>query len=194
MGMFKSAFEKAMEKAERLGRASPEELKRMDHIPRGNAIAAKYLRGEVTNLLSEFSQYDADVREYLVEGALETLLRNICLPRDTRTKQTSSKALEGILALKQNKEFVRDVFDNIEHLFTYYEAALQQAFARLRQEIEARFSDTKKAVEQQLGSAVEIDVERQPQFQEEWRKARAGLDAQYEKVLEEHKQRLLISA
>ena len=113
------------------------------------------------------------------------------LPRDTNTKQTSGKAMAGILALKENKGPVREVFDHIEHLFTYYEASVQQTFARPRQEFEPRLCETKKAPEQQLRTKIRIDVERQAQFQERWRKARAGLDVQYEKVLEEHKQRLL---
>lgn len=191
MGDVKSAFEKAMEKVEKLEKASPEELRRMEFIPQGNAIAARYLRSEFTDILAEFSRHDAEVRVYLIDGALETLLRNICLPRDTHTKQTSSKAMEGILALKQNKEPARGIVEQIEHLFTYYEGALQQAFARLKEEFEAKLGETRKAMEHQLGARVRIDVERQPQFQEEWRKARVGLDAQYEKVLEEHKQRLL---
>jgi len=187
----KSALEKAMERVEKLGKASPEELKRMEQVPLGNAIAARYLRGELADLLAELSQHDVDVRGYIVEGILETLLRNISLPRDSHTRQTNSRAMEGILALKQNKESVRDVFDHIEHLFSYYEASLEQAFTRLRQEFEARLGETKKVLEQQLGAKVKIDVERQPQFQQEWRKAQVELDAQYEKVLQEHKQRLL---
>ena len=191
MGEVKSAFEKAMEKVEKLGKASPEELKRMEYVPRGNVIAARYLRGELTDLRVELLQHGVDDRGYILEGVLETLLRNICLPRYPRTRQTNSKAMEGILALKQNRKSVKDVFDHIEHLFTYYEASQQQVFVRLKQEFEVRLGETRRTLEQQLGTKVKIDVERHPQFQQEWRKVEVELDAQYEKVLQEHKQRLL---
>ena len=49
-----------------------------------------------------------------------------------------------------------------------------------------------KAVQQQLGSLmrVKIDVEKQPQFQEEWRKIQTQLDSQYFKLLDEYKEEL----
>ena len=50
-----------------------------------------------------------------------------------------------------------------------------------------------QALQQQLGLAVgvRIDIERQPQFQEEWRRVQAQLDSQYLKLLDEYKQELL---
>jgi len=49
-----------------------------------------------------------------------------------------------------------------------------------------------KAVQQQLGSLmrVRIDIEKQPQFQEVWRKIQTQLDSQYLKLLDEYKQGL----
>jgi len=49
-----------------------------------------------------------------------------------------------------------------------------------------------KAVQQQLGSLmrIKIDIERQPQFQEEWRKVQTQLDSQYLHLLDEYKQEL----
>jgi hypothetical protein len=47
-------------------------------------------------------------------------------------------------------------------------------------------------MQQQLGTTVglNIDIERQPQFQEEWRKLLAQLDSQYISLLNEYKQEL----
>jgi predicted secreted hydrolase len=49
-----------------------------------------------------------------------------------------------------------------------------------------------QALKQQMGTAVgfKVDVEKQPQFREEWRKLVAKLDQQYERVLAELKQEL----
>ena len=48
-------------------------------------------------------------------------------------------------------------------------------------------------MQQQFGTTVgfKIDVEKQPQFQEEWRKLQTQLDLQYIKLLGEYKQELL---
>jgi hypothetical protein len=50
-----------------------------------------------------------------------------------------------------------------------------------------------QAVQQQLGTAAnfKIDVERQPQFQEEWMRLQSQLDMQYVKLLDEYKQEIL---
>ena len=103
MGEVKSAFERAMEKVEKVGKVSPEELKRMEYVPQGDAIAGRHLRGELTDLRAEFSRHDTEVRRNLVEGALETLIRNIRLLRGNKSTETSSKAMEGILTLKDDK-------------------------------------------------------------------------------------------
>ena len=50
-----------------------------------------------------------------------------------------------------------------------------------------------QAIQQQMGSTMRanIDVERQPQFQQEWRKVLLQLDMQYQKLLDEYKQELV---
>ena len=50
-----------------------------------------------------------------------------------------------------------------------------------------------QALKQQMGgnmNGVRIDVEKQPQFQEEWRKLKAQLDTQYLQLLNQYKQEL----
>ena len=44
MGEMKSAWEKAMEKAEKLGKPSDDELKQLEYVPAGNTLAARYLQ------------------------------------------------------------------------------------------------------------------------------------------------------
>ena len=122
----------------------------MEYVPQGNAVAAKYLRGELTDLRAEFSRHYTQVRRNLVEGALETLIRNIRLLRGNKSTETSSKAMEGILTLKDDKDTVKDILDHMEHLFTYYEASAQQAFTCLRHEFEAKLGEAAKATVPQL--------------------------------------------
>ena len=191
MGEIRSAFEIAMEKAGKIEKASPEALRRMEYGPQGSAIAARYLRGEVKDLSGELARHDSSVAGYLIAGMQETLLRNVCLPRDPATQQASTRAMEGVLVLKGNSGSARQVFDQIQHLFAYYDGAVQQAYTQLKSDFEARLGDARKAMELQMGAGVRLDLERIPQFQEEWSRARAALEVQYERVLEEHKQALV---
>ncbi|MBI2917688.1 MAG: hypothetical protein HYY01_06805 [Chloroflexi bacterium] len=191
MAELKSAFEKAMEKVKDLEKASPEDMRRLELVPKGETMAARFLRDDIADLAADLAGHpDVSGRRYLTEGAQDALLRNICLPRDSRTKTTNAKAIQGVLALKKNSRRVKESFEQVEHLFTYYEAAVRQTYDRMKQEFEAKFAETRKAMEQQYGGQVRMDVERHPQFQEELRRAMGALDQQYEKVLEEHKQRI----
>jgi len=188
----KSAFERAMERADKLGALSPEELKRLDSLPKGNLIAARYLREENFDLDAEVLKLKGSgVRKYILEGAQEILLRNIALPRDNRSKQTARRALAGLQALKENKKAVSAIVARLEQLFNYYEQARQQTFNQLKQDFEARFDERTRGLDKRLlGGKPRINVEGQPEFQEEWYRAQANLDQQYEKALEEQRREI----
>jgi hypothetical protein len=190
MGEMKSAFEKAMEKVEKLGKASPEELRRMEYVPKGNALAATYLGQEDYDLEGELTKYDDTLKVHLIEGAEETFLRNIALPQNNNSRQSNKRAMEGIAVLKGKRKEIESIFEQIEHLFNYYEQARQQVYLQLKSNFETQMQATQRAMEQQTGNRAEIRPELHPQFQEELRKALAGLNLQYENVLEEHKQEI----
>ena len=101
--------------------------------------------------------------------------------------------MDGLKNLKSDKVAVENVYSQIRRIFNHYveqgEQQRKQAYESLRAEFEAK---VQQAVQQQLGSLmrIRIDVEKQPQFQEEWRKIQTQLDSQYLKLLDEYKQEL----
>jgi len=192
MGEMKSAWEKAMEKVERLGKPTDEELKQMEHIPTGNKLAAKYLGKDDYDLDAELTKYKGTgIRKYVMQGAEEIFLRNITLPHNEQAKHAIRRAMAGIKLLKENKNRLEAIFDRISNLLTYYEQARQQSFTQFKQSFEAKLREAGQALQQQLGSGAPIEAELQQQFQEEWRRIGSQLDAQYEKALEEHRQEIL---
>lgn len=62
MSGMKTALERATEKAEALGRASEEELRKWKCIPAGESLAARYLKGEA-NLIAELSRHDDSAKK-----------------------------------------------------------------------------------------------------------------------------------
>ena len=192
MGEMKSAWEKAMEKVERLGKPTDEELKQMEHIPTGNKLAARYLSEDDYDLDAELTKYKGTgIRKYVMQGAEEIFLRNITLPHNEQAKHAIRRAMAGIKLLKENKNRLEAIFDLINNLLTYYEQARQQSFTQFKQSFEAKLREAGQALQQQLGSGAPIEAELQQQFQEEWRRIGSQLDAQYEKALEEHRQEIL---
>jgi hypothetical protein len=192
----KSALEIAREKVEKLGTATEEERLRWKYVPEGEKLAAKYLKQEC-NLVVESSKYPESVRKYIAQGAEDILIRNIGIPKDDTAKKRNRQAMDGLKALKSDKVAVENVFSRMRRIFEHYqehgERQKKQAYESLRADFEAK---VQAAVQQQMGSfaGVKIDVERQPQFQEEWRRVLSQLDAQYVMLLDEYKRELRAKA
>ncbi len=192
MGDIKSALEIAMEKVEKLGEVTAEERLKWKYVPEGEKLAARYLKQSL-NLVAELGNYEEKVVRYIKEGAADILIRNINLPKDELARRNNKRAMEGLKTLKSNKIGVENIYSKMRSIFNHYieqgEQQRKQAYHRLKVEFEAK---VQQAIQQQLGSAVgiKIDVERQPQFQEEWRKLQTQLDSQYIKLLDEYKQEL----
>jgi len=186
----KSAREIALEKVEKLGQATQEERLGWKYFPLGETLAAKYLRDDV-NLLGELGQYQGDAKKYVAHSASEVLIRNIGLPKSEAAKKKNKKMMDGLKLLKDDKVGVENVYSRFRYLFAHYEEQgeqqRQQAYQSLKADMEVRIQ---QALQQQLGTAAagKIDIEKQPQFQQEWRKVQAQLDSAYLVHLNEYRQ------
>ena len=193
MSEMKSAFERAMERAESLGKASEEDLRKWKYLPEGEKLAAKYLKDE-SDLIGELGGYDDDARQFVVEGAQGILVNNIDLPHDEQVKKMTKKAMEAIKELKRDKVGLENVYTKLRRILNHYE---QEGEQQRRQAYEAVKNDVgaqiQQAMQQQAGPSanMKINIEAQPQFQQEWRRVQAQLDAQYLTLLEEYKQEIL---
>jgi len=192
MSDIKSALEIAMEKVEKLDKATDEERLKWKYVPEGEKLAARYLK-QGCNLVAELGQYQENVRKYIIEGADDILIRNINLPKDDLAKRKNKQVMDGLKTLKSDKVSAENVYSKLRRIFEHYkeqgEQQKKQAYESLKAEFEARIQE---AVQQQFGSlaGIRVDVERQPQFQEEWRNIQAQLDSQYVMFLDEYKREL----
>jgi len=192
MGEIKSAVEIAMEKVEKLGKATDEERLEWKYVPEGRKLAGKHIRQGI-NLVAGLSQYEDSIKKYIIQGAAEVLISNISLPNSDIAKRSNRRAMEGLKVVKSDKASVENVYSKMRRIFDHYvgEGAQQrrQAYESLKAEFEAKM---KQALQQQLGTfaGIKLDVERQPQFQQEWRRVQTQLDSQYLKLLDEYKQEL----
>ena len=193
MGDIKSAREIAMEKVAELGEATEEERLKWKYEPEGEMLAARY-SSEDCNLVTELSRYEEKAKQYVVYGVIGILSRNINMPRDDMAKKANQKAMDGIKTLKKDKAAVEKVFDNIKRVFDHYSGQGEQQRKQAYEQLKVDFNEKiQQAMQQQLGSysAVEINVESQPQFQGEWQRVQAQLDLQYVKLLDEYKRELI---
>ena len=192
MGEIKSAAEIAREKIEKLGEATEEERLKWQYAPEGEKMAARYLK-ENCNLVTEINKYPDKAKKLVINGTNDILMRNITLPRNDAARRNNKKAMEGIKTLKNDKVAVENVFSRIRHVLDHYvdqgEQQRKQAYENLKTEFEAKIQE---AIKQRTGvnAQMKIDVERQPQFLEEWQRVQVQMEAQYMTLLDEYKHEL----
>ena len=183
MGEIKSAWEIAMERAEKLGKLSPEELRRQrekEYAVIGQALAEKYLGGlDLRQLEVDLDKYEGEKRDWVKKMAMVKLAQSI----ELGSRQRLEKTIEGISYLSGDRE-VGEIGDEVKQLLDEYE----QAGWKKREEIEK----SGREVLHQLrisGSAVEAI---NPMIKDEWQQSLDRFAQPYRERLEELKQRLLL--
>ncbi|NDY42231.1 hypothetical protein G3N55_05160 [Dissulfurirhabdus thermomarina] len=183
MGEIRSSLEIAMEKAERLGRASKEEVTAAKWREAGRKAAADFLFKPDVDLKGAVSGFDREALPKVLEGVQDVLLRNVNLPRNPDAWPTIRRALAGLVELKGSP--AAQVVAQVEQLLKAYEQTLDQYRRQMRSQLEGRLGSVRQAVAQQYGAAAaaNVDVEALPEFQQEWSRISGEIAAQFEAQL-----------
>lgn len=184
----KSAWEIALEKAEKLGELSELEMKRRqeeEYVPIGQGLANKYLSGlPLRKLQAGLERHDGEAGRLVKKGALSALIQTIA-PQDP---DVGLRALEAIRQLLDDAA-ARHVADDIalrlqdQSENTAQDDAEHREWIRRKEERELRAQGIG-------GSAVDINVEASA----EWREFLRGIERQREEELTPLKERLMALA
>jgi hypothetical protein len=187
----KSAYDRAMERIKSLEEPSKEEVLTWKYVPEGQKLAVRFLKEEF-NLASEMGKFKDEERRYVAKGAEDVLLRNIVLPVHDIAKKNNKKAMDAIKAIKKDKTAVENVFTKIRRVFDHYgnegEQQRKQAYEMLKQDFQVKLQQAMR--QQGIPANTRINVESQPQFQEEWHVTLSQMDAQYNQLLDEYKREI----
>jgi len=192
----KSAFEIAMEKANKIEAATPEEKLQWKFQPQGEQLAVKYLKDDL-NLAAELGKFQNSEKKYVVQGMMNVLTRGIDLPKNEAVNKTTRKAMDGIKLIKQDKARVENVFNKIRYILNHYTKEGEQQKRQAYEQVKAQFvAKLQQAMRQQRGAGAQmdlnnVDIEQHPQFQEEWRRVLGQLDSQYLEHLSEYRRELM---
>jgi hypothetical protein len=195
MGDIKTAAEIAREKLDKIGAPTEEERLKWKYAPEGEKLAARYLKEETVNLAVELKKYDDKAKQFVAASISDILLRNISLPRTEAARRTNKKAMDGLKVLKNDKTAVENVFSHMRHVLDHYvqEGAKQkkQAYETLKADFEAK---VQQAIRQKTGvnAKIKVDVEKQPQFLDEWQRVQAQMEAQYLTLMDDYKKELAV--
>ena len=187
----KSAYDRAMERIKDLEEPSKEEVLTWKYVPEGQKLAVRFLKEEF-NLASEMGKFKDEERRYVAKGAEDVLLRNIVLPVHDIAKKNNKKAMDAIKAIKKDKTAVENAFTKMRRVFDHYagegEQQRKQAYEMLKQDFQAKLQQAMR--QQGIPPGTKINIESQPQFQEEWHLTLSQMDAQYNQLLDEYKQEI----
>jgi hypothetical protein len=189
VGEIKSALELALEKAERLGRATPEEMAASQYQERGRQLAVHYLK-EGGDLEAELRALPAAAQAAARAAVKEVFLRNISLPREGEIDPRQLRALDGLLLLASNKKGMARMKGELEQLLQNFLMVRNNAHQQLKARLGASLGSVQRALEAQYGQKVRVEVEQLPQFQEEWRNFQMNLIDQFEPLLEDCKAKM----
>jgi hypothetical protein len=186
----KSALEIALEKAERYGRATKEELLQEQYQDKGRQLAVQFLKEE-GDLAAELANLPPEARDAAQHAVKEVLVRNVALPRDESVDPRAVRALEGLLLVASNRKGMTRLKEEVEQLWQQFLMARNAALQQLKASFSQQVRSVTQALEAQYGQRLKVEVEHLPQFQEEWRKFEANLIQQFEPILEDRKTRML---
>jgi hypothetical protein len=191
MGEMKSAWQIAMEKADKLGKASPDEMNRIKYEPEGNKMASLFLQDDKNDLSAELAKYtEPDTLNHIKRGAEEILLRNITLPHNEEDMRRTKRSMAGLRIIKENKKQLESLFTLINNLVNQYEVALQQTYGEFKKKAEATIQQMGRSMHQPGSNQAALEQKLQLQLQEEWRQISGELDSQYGHALDDHKQKI----
>lgn len=189
MGEMRSAWQIAMEKADKLGKVSPDELNNIKYVPEGNKIASMFLLDDKMNLAAEIAKFSApEASKFVKKGIDEILVRNITLPHNEEDMRRTKRSEDGLRLIKDNKKQLESIFGLINNLVNQYQVALQQTYGEFKKKAETAIQQASRNMRPQRGDQMSPEQKIQLQIQEEWRQIHSELDAQYDKALEEHRQ------
>ena len=186
MAEIKSALELALEKAERYGRATQEEMAETQYREQGRQLAVNYLK-EGGDLEAELHTLPAPGQEAARWAIKEVLLRNIILPRDGESDPRMGRALEGLLLVASNKKAMTRLKGELDQILLNFMQVRNNAHQQLKARFGAGVGNMQRALEAQLKQKVRLEVEHLPQFQEEWRRFQSQLQDQFEPMLDQVK-------
>ncbi len=142
MDELKSAFDRAMERVEQVGKLSPEEMRERreaEYTPAGRAIAERYLEHGHENLFrEEVNKHVGDEGDIISRAALVRLVESI----DLTSYETAERAMKGVLALAGESDaggfngIIAGIIDSMVGLFKEFGEELQHKYNSEKEGVE----------------------------------------------------------
>ena len=192
MADIKSALELALERAEQYGRASKEEMELAQHQEQGRRLAVQFLKGE-GDLEADLKSLPPQTQPAARLAIKEVFLRNLGLPRENVVDPRQDRAMEGLLLAADNRQAMAVLQTEMEQILQQFLHFRSNALQQLKARFAAGIGQMQKSMEAQNRQPMNLDVERLPQFQEEWLRFKGQLQQQFDPVMANLKEKMRLA-
>ncbi|MDX9835910.1 MAG: hypothetical protein RBT36_11980 [Desulfobulbus sp.] len=189
MAGIKSTMDLVMERAARMGTATPDEMRREEDLKAGMQLTAAYLNGKQASLTTLLAEQNEARREPVRKGMLESLLRNVFLPRDEDGTKRIGLALQGVVDLNPDSGDIAALCEEVRTIASQYGQHRTQLYDQLKEQMRVQIEQL-LARKGMKADTSRIDPTMEPQFKDEWARLEADLDRQYGQALEQFKTQL----
>ncbi len=194
MNRMKSAFERAMERAEQFEEPGEQQRLEWELLPMGRRLAGSFLKRQGSPF-STIEQESPERRSYLVKGMLGALVSNLQLPKTENVQYTNTRVIEGLERLLTDRTASKDLLQRTKYVTDQYRQfglpQREQAYAQLKAQMDLQVADIMSRQGGQKADALQANVETMPEFQQQWLAVSAQIDQQYEQHLEQFKKELM---
>jgi hypothetical protein len=184
----KSTLEIALEKAEKIGKASKEELELLQLKEEAQRLSGKFLRDDLPDfeekIVEILKNKNPQQKKVIYQGIVDVFLKNIVLPHYEYQIDNNKKAIEGLKKIFKNVPEISKICQQLEILIKEYYRHKEAIYNELLKRFNTGVEALEKALSDQLGAEVKVNIEEHPQFKEEWNKIKEKLDEEYGKQLE----------
>lgn len=192
MAEIKSALELALEKAEQYGRASREEMELAQYQEQGRRLAVQFLKGE-GDLEADLKGLPPQIQPAARMAIKEVFLRNLGLPRENAVDPRQDRAVEGLLRVAENPKAMATLQTELGQILQQFLHFRSNALQQLKARFAASVGQMQQNMEAKYRQPMNVDVERIPQFQEEWLRFKGQLQQQFEPVLANLKEKMRLA-
>ena len=189
MAGIKSTMDLVMERAARMGTATPDEMRHEENLKQGMRLTAEYLGGQGESLADLLGRQEQGQQAALRQGMLASLLRNLFLPRDEDGIKRIERAVQGIVELNSGAGDITAVCQELRTIASQYGQHRKQLYEQLKEQMRIQIEQLlmRKGMK---ADTTKIDVTMEPQFKEQWARLEMDLEGQYGQALEQFKAQL----
>lgn len=190
MAEIKSTMEMVLERAAKMAAAAAPEVENEDLVKTGMRFAADYLNQKDTDLTQLLGTQAPQDQVSVRKGMVQTLLRNIVLPRDEQLQESGKMALQGVLSLGGESAEIQETCQELTQILEQYGQHKDQTTQQLEDAIRTQLEQQQASQGGPEGQQP-VNPAMHPQYREELTKMLTNLNNQYNDAMEQRKEMIL---